>query len=98
MTKFNERLSLRIIELEEIKESNMLPVVLDEENTKQLLEIKIESIERFWSTQVKDMIVERVIDDDSELIELQRAWLKMTNLIATPIKVNKKASVNKKSV
>ena len=42
--------------------------------------------------------MERVIDDDSELIELQKAWLKMTNLFASPVKSNVKASVNKKSV
>ena len=98
MTKFNEKLSLRMIELEEINESNMMPVVPDEELSKQQLEIKLESFEQYWSSQVKDVVVERVIDDDSELIELQKAWLKMTNLFASPVKSNVKASVNKKSV
>ena len=49
MTKFNEKLSLRMIELEEINESNMLPVVPDEELSKQQLEIKIEAFEQYWS-------------------------------------------------
>jgi len=34
MTKFSERLNLRIIELEEIKESNMLPAVPENEISK----------------------------------------------------------------
>jgi hypothetical protein len=97
MTKFNERLSLRLIELEEIKESNMLPSVPDEATSKAQLEFKIECADKFWTNQVKDVIVERVIDDDSELIELQKAWLKMTNLFTSPTKT-KKSSVSKKSV
>jgi hypothetical protein len=80
MTKFNDRLSLRLIELEEIKENNMLPE--PDLVSHQILEFKIETAEQFWIKQIKDVIVERVVDDDAELIELQKAWLKMTNLLS----------------
>jgi hypothetical protein len=43
--------------------------------------------------------VERVVDDDAELIELQRAWLKMTNLLSasSPVRA-KKTSIKKTAV
>lgn len=35
-----------------------------------ILDFKIEIVEQFWLNQVKDVIVEKVVDDDVELIEL----------------------------
>lgn len=32
--------------------------------------MKIQCVETFWTSQIRDLIVERVTDDDSELIEL----------------------------
>jgi hypothetical protein len=43
MTKFNDRLSLRLIELEEIKENNMLPE--PDLANHNVLEFKIETAE-----------------------------------------------------
>lgn len=98
MTKFDERVSLRIIELEEIKEQNMLPE-LDEltGNDELVMNFKLETVEQFWMNHVKDLIVERVRDDDRELIELQKAWLKMTNLFTSPSKSKKAPLASKKT-
>lgn len=46
MTKFNDRLLLRLIELEEIKESNMLPE--PDLSNSLILDFKIEIVEQFW--------------------------------------------------
>lgn len=64
-----------------------------------MMEFKIETAEQFWLKAAKDTIVERVVDDDAELIELQKAWLKMTNLLSvqSPVRA-KKVSTKKQTV
>ena len=79
MNKFQERLTLRIVELEEIQESDMMK-----------LEVKvpelypIQKLDEYWHDYVCDRVVDRVKDDDRELNELQKVWIQ--DFVTSPTK------------
>jgi hypothetical protein len=62
--------------LEEIADQDMLGVKDEPLN----LVYDITKLEKYWETYVTDINIDRIKDDDRELIELQRVWLKISNL------------------
>jgi hypothetical protein len=60
---------MRIVELEEIFENQ--PGLVDNHENK----FEIEDLREFWKLFVDDVIVERVKDDDRELLAIQQIWL-----------------------
>lgn len=69
MNKFQEKLSMRLVELEEIFENQ--PGLVDNYENK----FEIQDLREFWKQFVEDVIVERVKDDDRELLAIQQIWL-----------------------
>ena len=60
---------MRLVELEEIFENQ--PGLVDNYENK----FEIQDLREFWKQFVEDVIVERVKDDDRELLAIQQIWL-----------------------
>ena len=66
MSKFQERISLRLIELEEIEESNMLK---QEEKATDLLQYDLQVLQDYFETYVRNVVVYFIKDDDREFMQ-----------------------------
>lgn len=81
MSKFDERLNKRILDLEDLQDDDapQQDVVMEEE--KNLLwhdDYEYEQLEEYWQDYIEDVVADKAQDDDRELVEQNRVWLHLS--------------------
>lgn len=93
MNKFQEKLTLRLIELEEIEEANMLKGKSAKIES-DLTAYDVSGLEAYFETYVRNVVVYFIRDDDREFMQTQKTWLKLSKVELDPTPA--KRSVPKK--